>query len=238
MNCHCEKHGIDYEYVTGKRLTSPQGYLEGWADCPKCQEEYRQRCFSRNVQTAHIPPRFVGKGFDSFVATTPAQRCVLEVARDYVDRFPEHKAAGRCLVFCGKVGTGKTLLASVIASTLILAERQVFYATAKELILWIRSAWLKDSEEDEGKILRRIQKFDLLILDEIGVRSGGDADVQVLTDVIDRRYREIRPTLVVSNYSMEDMGKFLDDRGVDRLKENGGKVAIFNWETHRPQSEA
>jgi DNA replication protein DnaC len=230
----CERHGLEFEQVNRDvLLKGPYGSFEGYVDCPKCAEEYRRRSLARNVQAAHIPPRFIGKGFDSFGATTPAQKCALEVARDYADRFEEHEAAGRCLVFSGKVGTGKTHLACAIAEALIRAEQRPYYSTAAELIRLIRSAWRKDSEEDESKILGRIQKIDLLILDEIGVKGGGDADVQQLTEVIDLRYREIRPTLVVSNYSMEDMGKFLGERGVDRLKENGGKVAIFNWEGRR-----
>ncbi len=231
----CEQHGLEFESVSpgGLFLKGPHGYFEGYTDCPKCVEGHRQRCFSRNVQAACIPPRFVGKGFDSFVATTAPQKHALEVARDYVARFPEHEDAGHCLVFSGKVGTGKTHLACAIAEALIRANFGPYYTTTADLIRWIRSAWRKDSDEDESTILQRIQDFDLLILDEVGVQFGSDAEVQQLTEIVDLRYRETRPTLVVSNYGLNDLGRFLGERGVDRLKENGGQVAIFNWGSRR-----
>lgn len=35
------------------------------------------------------------------------------------------------------------------------------------------------------------------------------------------------------NYPMNELGKFLGERAVDRLKDNGGKVVVFSWKSNR-----
>lgn len=91
--------------------------------CPQCDEEYRlkreyeeaQKQTQERLDSARIPPRFCGKTLQSFEGKTPAQEAVLGVVQDYVHRFPEHFAAGRCLTFLGGVGVGKSHLGCAVA---------------------------------------------------------------------------------------------------------------------------
>ena len=41
------------------------------------------------------------------------------------------------------------------------------------------------------------------------------------------------PTIVISNIGINELGRYLGDRGVDRLRENGGGVLVFDWESYR-----
>jgi nucleoside-diphosphate-sugar epimerase len=43
----------------------------------------------------------------------------------------------------------------------------------------------------------------------------------------------MRPTLLASNCTKDELKGFLGDRIVDRLRENGGKVLIFDWPSRR-----
>lgn len=104
-----------------------------------------------------------------------------------------------------------------------------------DLIRKIRSYW-GSGGDGESTFLAALQEIRLLILDEVGLQFGTDGEIQHLTEVIDRRYRETPPTLIVSNYPMNDLWKFLGERAVDRLKDNGGKLVVFDWESHRGQN--
>ncbi|MEG6719092.1 ATP-binding protein, partial [Pseudomonas aeruginosa] len=77
--------------------------------------------------------------------------------------------------------------------------------------------------------LEELAGFDLLEIDELGAQSGTEFDLGLLHEVIDRRYREMRPTVVVSIMSAQEVAKYLGDRAVDRLREIGGKAVGFTW---------
>ena len=230
MSEFCEKHKINFEVVTGKVIAC--GFFHGYSDCPKCREEYEARYIQKKIAEANIPSRFACKGFDDFSASTPAQKNALSTARNYADAFPEHFALGRCLTFCGRPGTGKTHLASAIGTSLLRSERKVCYWTVPDLIRKIRSYW-GSGGDGESVFLDSLQSKNLIILDEVGLQYGTDGEIQHMTEVIDRRYRETRPTLVISNHPISELGKFLGERAVDRLRDNGGIVTIFDWESYR-----
>ena len=82
-------------------------------------------------------------------------------------------------------------------------------------------------------MLQDLRKLDLLIIDEVGLSFGSDAEVLQLSELLNMRYEDVRPTLIVSNCKSSDLSRYLGDRGVDRLRENGGKVVTFEWESHR-----
>jgi DNA replication protein DnaC len=216
-----------------------------WSKCPKCKEEkereeeerrkreMRAELIASRVRAACIPDRFFLKTLTDYKTTTDGERSALSIAMDYVKGFPDHLAAGRCLVCCGLPGTGKTHLACAIAKSLAQSGLKTHYSTTAELIRLIRATWQPDRRESEDTVLRRLQELDLLVLDEVGVQFGTDAERTQLTEVVDRRYRNMKPTLVVSNCTKDELRKYLGDRIVDRLRENGGKFVIFDWPSRR-----
>ena len=218
----CGKHGA---FVEPRECTRVGGRL---LSCPECISEYR-------VELALIPERFRTKYLDTFSAQTEGERRALAVANEYVKNFTAHRTVGRCLVFSGNVGTGKTHLACAIALALAQRDQRVQYFTVTELIRRLRSCWDRGAPRKEADVLSDLCKLDLLVLDEVGVQFGRDSEIVQLTEVLDLRYREIKPTLLISNVPYRDLGQFVGERIVDRIRENGGKVLIFDWESRRGQ---
>jgi DNA replication protein DnaC len=244
----CEKHGA----FVSKTLTVRSGY---WSSCPTCRAEERKReeearrqyqerekredrdrFIASLVRAACIPDRFFLKTLADYKTTTEGERVALSVANNYVEEFADHLAAARCMVFCGSPGTGKTHLACAIAKSLAQSGRPTRYFTVQELIRSLRATWGRptpEASETEAGLLRRLRALELLVLDEVGVQFGTEAERTQLTEVIDLRYRDMKPTLVVSNCEREELKKYLGDRIVDRLRENGGKFVIFDWPSRR-----
>jgi DNA replication protein DnaC len=52
-------------------------------------------------------------------------------------------------------------------------------------------------------------------------------------DIINTRYDNLKPTLMISNLSLENIKKTLGEQVVDRLREDGGKVLTFDFESQR-----
>jgi DNA replication protein DnaC len=81
--------------------------------------------------------------------------------------------------------------------------------------------------------------FDLLILDEIGLQRGTDAERLALNQIVDQRISRFKPTGMLTNLpagstdGSPSMNSVLGVRIMDRMRSNGGKWISFNWESFR-----
>ncbi|MFC2974652.1 ATP-binding protein [Azotobacter bryophylli] len=158
----------------------------------------------------------------------------LETCRQYVERFEEHYAAGRCLLLLGNVGTGKTHLASAMAQALIRQHlAAAVITTAGEVIRVAKEAMDRKAGYTERDVLNELAGFDLLVLDEVGAQAGTEYERGLLHEVIDRRYQSVLPTILISNLCAADLAKYIGDRALDRLRQGGGLRAGFTWESLR-----
>ena len=78
-----------------------------------------------------------------------------------------------------------------------------------------------------------------VILDEIGASKEKPSDFELATlfTIINSRYEEMRPTVIVTNLPPKELPAAIGDRCVDRLRENGGIVLGFDWESARGRME-
>lgn len=221
----CEAHGRYQANLLDKHGT------ERWlAGCPTCAKE---RELAGIIGRAAIPPRFAARTFDSYVAFDPRQKQALEVARAYAEGFEEVLVAGRSLVFCGAPGTGKTHLACAVLNEVVRKGRLGLYATVAAAVRRVKDTWSKGSAETEREAIASFVVPDLLVLDEVGVQFGSEAERLILFEIINGRYEQVRPTLVLSNLDVKGVEENLGYRAVDRLREGGGRVVVFDWESHR-----
>lgn len=243
----CAKHG-DYE-ATGYRLTLVKPARDVWSECPGCkadreqaelaaadaarQAELKARIEAMLEQTA-IPPRFIGKTFDNYRVENDGQARALKVCREFAGNFPQHLRRGSSLILSGQPGTGKSHLAGAILQAILPGHVGV-YVTLMDLIRTLRDTWRRDSEITETQMLARLQAIPLLVIDEIGVQYGTDGERAILFDVLDRRYRELRPSILMTNLGKEEFRVAIGDRVFDRLTEVARWVS-FDWQSFRAQA--
>jgi DNA replication protein DnaC len=233
----CLEHG-DY--------TSRNIFGRIWSRCPACEEakakedraaeaEQKRRDaeerHSRMLASAMIPTRFIGRTFDNFVADTDEKRHALTVTRDFAENFAEHSRKGSGLILAGKPGTGKSHLAGAVLQSLLSPD--VRYVTCMDLIRMIRETWRRDSEKSETQVLRYLTDLDLLVIDEVGVQYGTDSEQNIVFDVLDGRYRDVKPTILLTNQNSAGFKQFVGERTFDRLAETCRWVP-FPWESYRP----
>jgi DNA replication protein DnaC len=88
----------------------------------------------------------------------------------------------------------------------------------------------------ETQALNELLKPDLLIMDEIGAEGGSDHDTKLLFEIINKRYENLRPTILISNLNAEALERYLGQRVMDRFRECGMVVA-FDWASFRGQQQ-
>lgn len=204
-------------------------------------------------EKAGVPLRFKEKTFKNFIAENNSQKSKLEVCKTYAEKFPDISKLGTSLILCGNTGAGKTHLACAIASHIIenvkftkekynyqrnISEKIELRAKVKfievfKLIRAVKQTYSKNSEKNEQDIIDSFVAYDFLILDEVGVQFGSDTEKNIMFEVINERYLNLKPTILISNLSPSDLGGFVGDRVIDRMKENGGKVLVFDWKSYR-----
>ena len=240
----CDKHG---EFK--RRVMDILGHRYMASNCPACMdedaaEEQRKRDESRAENTrrqweakigrAGIPDRFIDRTLGSYLAKTEGQRRALAFAKRYADEFDAVAKTGRSAMFLGKPGTGKTHLAIGIALQIMTgSSRTSLFCTVMRAIRTVKDTWRKGAEQTEAAAIEALVFPDLLILDEVGVQFGSDAEKLLLFDVLNERYERRRPTLMISNLNAQEVAAYLGERVMDRMREDGGQVVVFDWASYR-----
>lgn len=240
----CPKHGA--YTAKGNRFTVGRR-LEFWSPCEGCttdraeverdaaEMERKARellKLEEMLGRAAIPQRFIGRSFDNYRTDSTSQRAALTAAREYAEGFGDHARSGESLLMLGKAGTGKSHLASAILQAIMPAYCGM-YTTAADLIEMVRETWRRDSDRSQRKLMQMLAEVPLLVIDEVGVQYGTESEQNTLFQIIDRRYRDRRPTILMANLSPVELQKLLGDRVFDRLREVS-KVILFDWDSYRP----
>lgn len=197
------------------------------------RKEQKQRDMEAAIGRAGIPLRFKNRTFSSYVAHCDGAKKAYDMAKGYADNFANYRANGGSLVMVGGVGTGKTHLAIAIAHEVIAQGYSPFFISIFSAIRHIKETWSKCSETSESQAIADFVEPDLLIFDEVGVQFGSDAEKLILFEIFNRRYEEVKPTIVLSNESVDGLREFLGERVVDRMRENAPPVIRCNWESYR-----
>lgn len=241
----CAKHGaykarvMDMTDFGGRKLTM---------NCPTCSQAARDAEAARKVAEAEgqrrhkvaalnyaagIPVRFQARTLESYRHELPGQKRALNVARRFVESWPEQREKGTSLIFTGGPGTGKTHLACAIGSALMQGHlAAVCFGTVLELLRTVKDTYRKDSPRTETEAIADLLRYDLLILDEVGVQIGSEHEKNLLFEILNGRYQDCLPTILLSNLNAADLEAFLGQRVMDRYRECGAVVA-FDWQSHR-----
>jgi DNA replication protein DnaC len=177
--------------------------LETFA-CELLEQEYdgrRQRRIERLVTEAHLPA-------DKTLATFEQKRLPVKIQRllpnlcsgDFVDR------AENLLIF-GLPGRGKTHFAAAVGFELVQHERHVLFTPTYRLVGQLLRA-KRDLELDRE--LRRLDRFEVIILDDLGYVQQSREEMEVLFTLLAERY-ERRSVVITSNLVFSEWDQIFKD---------------------------
>lgn len=199
----------------------------------------RDSAVRARLHAARFPELKTLDAFDFDAADGIEAGVVAELARgDWIAR-------GDNVLFAGPIGTGKTHLAIALGVEAARQRRRVVFHRAADLV-----RDLLESRDDRtlGRLHKRLDRADLLVLDEVGFvpfdRAGGELLFNLLSD----RYERRRSVIVTTNLAFAEWPKVfggdekLTTALLDRLAERAviltprGKSYRMRRRKTRPQA--
>lgn len=187
---------------------------------------------------------------DAKQLTTRLRRADFEYAKTLEDfdftfnaAIPKHKIIDlatcafikrrRNALLLGDTGTGKSHVAQAIGHRACLLGSDVLFVSAQKVFSSLRASRADDSYD---RVLARYARPDLLIIDDLGLRSLKQDEPLDLYEVIRARY-ERGAMLVTSNRAVDEWPTLFDDAlmasaAMDRLLHDAS-VLIFEGDSYR-----
>lgn len=198
----------------------------------------------------------------SFLKTIPIQEAnpkAFNIAKAYINDVVNFVNKGVGLFLYSNpnptnklgTGTGKTTVATAIGNEYLKA-RIIEHASGKAPIenqptYYVRVAEFQNTynkqfrggfEEQEvasnkfNGMMKKMEKAELLILDDISLRSSTEAFTATLYEILDERYINEKPVIFTSNFPIEKIGEVLNPQIQSRI-EGMTELIAFNGNDYR-----
>ena len=141
------------------------------------------------------------------------------------------------MILTGKPGTGKTHLACALLFEAKKKGYSAFFINVRKLFRAVRDTWREGAAESESQVIDRYVDLDLLVIDEVGVQAKSENEQHILYDILNGRYENAKPTIILSNETLPEIKQIIGERAYDRLREGGGKAFDCQWESYRGKAE-
>lgn len=183
---------------------------------------------------ANIPNEYK----DLYMSNSPAkenQEDIYEILDSYIATFTKDIRIKNVYLYSQETGTGKTTTAIALLSEYI-RRRFLYYAKRKvripetigvfldlnELQTKYNLASMSNSSDDMERIKNVIefyQTVEMLVVDDVGVRSSTESFRSLIHSIINSRVSNGLPTIFTSNVEMESLTDIFDRRLYDRIRD-------------------
>lgn len=208
---------------------------EGWGAARflavLCEHEIHERHarrIARHLAESALPP---GKTLATFdFASVPTLRKAHVLALAQGDAWLEQ---GANILLFGPSGTGKTHLAAAIGVALVEQGHRVLFARTTDLVQTLQAA---RRDLALPATLARLDRFDCLVLDDLGYVRKDQAETSVLFELIAERY-ERRSIITTCNQPFSEWNQIFPDpamtvAAIDRLVHHA-TILELNTESYR-----
>ena len=151
----------------------------------------------------------------------------IQKAHDYVAHWEEMKAKSLGLLLWGDVGTGKSFFAGCIANALLEKGIPVLMTNFSRILNTLTGMY----SDDRNQFIDSLNKYSLLIIDDLGIERGTEFSLEQVFNVIDSRYRSKKPMIVTTNLTLDELKHPVDlahARIYDRILERCVPLKINN----------
>lgn len=210
---YCERHDIDFSSLSNAEKESIVKLSlkenSDKQDALKRAEEEQKKAEQESKRE---------KAYISWCETCVPRRYKDAKRADFMDSVAPLFSLEQSALIIGGNGIGKSHLAWAIAKDAKKAGKAVEVINLYRLLSEIKSTpnWYEN--------LDVYTRYDVLIIDEYDKCHGSESDFVLLSELIDQRYDEMLPTIVIGNGDDQQAQRLLGQSVYSRLTGDGGKL--------------
>lgn len=235
---NCKKHGETQGIMSAATQSNPSK-----PRCCKCSVKHleskakgpwRDAAGDANALAKYcemLPERYRAASYDNYNVSNDDQAEKLGLLKRYVGRFDSNEKNIGGLFVLGTPGNGKTHLLISTGKEIARLGKNVVYRNFYDIADEVKSTW-GQSSVSASEVYQRYITPELLIVDEVGESPANEHLRAIAFKVINGRYEKLKPTIIISNLTIEQIGEHISERSVGRIQERGG-VLTFTWESYR-----
>jgi DNA replication protein DnaC len=198
----------------------------------EAEEKHRAelRAVEKRLIQMRIPIRYQGLTLENYPVRYPAHEKVIQFLLTWADRETSDMEN---LIIHGSPGTGKTHM--ICAFLQWCHKYRAEYWKLSDIIRTVKDGYSSHGEETELHFIKRLAEIPILAIDEIGRQGGTAFEGNFMFDLLDDRYDNLLPTILVSNLPVEgnpSMTSYLGISVMDRINENSLDIPC-EWGNYR-----
>ena len=158
-------------------------------------------------------------------------------AHKYAENWEDMKANSSGLLLWGNVGTGKSFFAGCIANALLEKGVPVLMTNFSRILNTLTVMHF----EDRNQFIDSLNRYSLLIIDDLGIERNSEFALEQVFNVIDSRYRSKKPLIVTTNLTLTELNNAPDvahRRIYDRILERCAPIRINNRNIRQDNASA
>ena len=172
------------------------------ADRDKREQERMHQEFldmvARNRSIGLPDPELRRHTFENDLGYNPKQ---ITMAKRYVQHWEEFKKDSTGLLLWGNMGIGKSFLAGCIANALVDKGVPVIMTNFARLLNKLTDMYAGD----RNAYIDSFKRYELMIIDDLGIERNSEFAREQVFSVIDSRYRSQLPMIVTTNLTVDEL---------------------------------
>mgnify|MGYP002517634924 CR=1 FL=1 len=189
--------------------------------------ERRETKLMQHFRVSGIGERYLSITKDSFDLSNENFKHNYEIVLRYINAVHDRNSACNLVLHGTSNGTGKTAL-----SALICRECYGVYTHLYNICNELEDARKFSSSRTRVEVLARYTTASMLIIDEVA-RDASPDEKAVLFQIIDRRYSDCLPTVLVSNLEKGKLKDWFGNATLERIGECGAFISFDNIPSYR-----
>ena len=234
-NCHTRKQ-------IHKEISGELRILPIMCDCREKQvkkedeekAEQQHRIYINNLKSRGVTDKAYFQW--TFASDDNANKKLTEICHKYVDNWDAVKKANQGIIFSGGVGTGKTFYACCIGNALLDKGVSVLITNFAKILNTLQNFYSEEKED----FIKSLQKYSLIIIDDLGVERSTDFALEQMFNIIDTRYRSGLPLIITTNLTPKELknpSELKIQRIYDRILEKCAFVIVDGISRRKNLSE-